>query len=178
MQFPFSSQSAPEWTSTSARWNNWVDKPLQILKKKQKMKKTSILQQDLTTKSLPRQSTSAGTPLWGLQVFLGYRTSLRRERERIERDRRLISQFYDLLLCIILNLLILLLIRILLKLQRGHSVSPLNNPVPLNKQRHLLDATQHWGRICARGEQAHQVRKWHHFDWRPKNTCWQERLSV
>ncbi len=30
----------------------------------------------LTTKSRPRQSTSAGTPLWELQVFLGYSTSL------------------------------------------------------------------------------------------------------
>lgn len=27
--------------------------------------------EQLTTKSRPRQSTSAGTPLWGLQVFLG-----------------------------------------------------------------------------------------------------------
>lgn len=35
--------------------------------------------QQLTTKSRPRQSTSAGTPLWGLQVFLGYRTSLRKK---------------------------------------------------------------------------------------------------
>lgn len=32
---------------------------------------------ELTTKSRPLQRTSAGTPLWGLQVDLGYRTSLK-----------------------------------------------------------------------------------------------------
>ena len=86
MQSPFSSQSAPEWTSTSTKgtteslWHN-VEQThthrTQIQGNLIKKKK-----QQLTTKSRPRQSTSAGTPLWGLQVFLGYRTSLRGKKKQ------------------------------------------------------------------------------------------------
>lgn len=97
--------------------------------------------EQLTTKSLPRQRTSAGTPLWGLQVFLGNRTSLGgQEREaalvQLQRHKRRSS---------------------------GHG-SPLHHPVPLNQQRHLLDAPQHRGGVCAGGEQAHQVSKLDDFD--------------
>lgn len=44
--------------------------------------------------------------------------------------------------------------------------SPLNNPVPLDQQRHLLDASQHCGLVSTRGEQTHQVSERHHFDCR------------
>lgn len=50
--------------------------------------------------------------------------------------------------------------------------SPLHNPVSLNQQRHLLDAPQHCGGVCARGQQAHQVSKLNNFD------CREERRRV
>ena len=51
-------------------------------------------------------------------------------------------------------------------LDSRHSL-PFDNPVPLNQQRHLLDAAQHRSGVDARGKEAHEVGEGHHLNWRP-----------
>lgn len=101
---PFSSRSAPEWTSKSVNRKKTQSLWFQNHKHTQNTPGWLILghfnkgekktnKQQLTTKSLPRQSTSAGTPLWGLHVFLGYKTSLNGEKNKQTQKHHSPAQF-------------------------------------------------------------------------------------
>ncbi len=109
----------------------------------------------LTTKSRPRQSTSAGTPLWELQLFLGYSTSL----SKTKHTQKLSTSSTE-TSCI--N-------------SRWRGTKPLHDPVALDEQRHLLDAAQHRGGVRSWGQQPHQIGKRHHLHYEQKAFIWRQK---